>query len=207
MSKGFVVNPVFTGPLRNGFGYAIHRGRPVGSSVISLILGGCPSTVLLAVRPLVIHSLNTVLWRWLVPHILEKGLKGVQPLTAHGDPSPAVTRVIGAVRIGASVADRIPRLVLRRIVETMGSVRNLRAVRESLSVKASATGSLPIVQRSSLNVYGFSAVAPTTPAPSRSQMFPNADDRQPSKPHSFHKTMVPQILNWVNPKCYRLGLK
>lgn len=101
-----------------------------------------PSTIFWRVRPIVVNTLNRMLWRWSLPHIGVEVFKGVEPAFAHDDASPAVTRIRGNVGISATRLDVRPTAILRRVDHAVCSIGNACG----FAYKAAAASSMSTTQ-------------------------------------------------------------
>lgn len=112
---------------------------PVGS----LLLGSCPSTVLWAVRAVVVDPINGMIGRWFRPHVGEEAGE-VQPARVDGDAAPAVAfpgRVIG---VGAAPLESRPHAIQRMLVAiTRVAVRAVPRPLEAAAALSAARAQVP----------------------------------------------------------------
>ena len=108
-------------PSLDTFAHAINLKKTVASSVVCLLLRGCPAAILGAIISVIVFSVDGVLGAWSQSHVGDEVLKQV-PAFTYFDSATTVSFIICHLSICASKFHVIPRLKFWRVGHSMFEV-------------------------------------------------------------------------------------
>ena len=135
--KGLVVNPRDPGGLCQREALAVQLNPYGVASVAGLLRPGCPAAVAGGIGAVIVNALQSAARR-LRPHVAEERREARAPLRMHGDPATAVTWILRAVRIFATLFGVAPALVFGRCAPALGMAMCGGSGAGDLAPKASA---------------------------------------------------------------------
>lgn len=131
---------------------------PRGPTVVRLLLGCSPATVLWRVGTVIVDAVDRVCGRWPRPHVAQERLEVRSPSVADGDPAPAPVGVVGCQRVETTVLDSLPGVVFRRSAQPVSAIGS----RRPLALETSTRGN-PLTKVILAHTGGAAAVAVAQP--------------------------------------------
>jgi hypothetical protein len=130
-----VTESCFSSPFSQDQRSAVESNPVAPATVPALLRVQRPSAVPRRVRAIVVHPFDGMLRTWPPPHVRNKVLKRVPPPLANRDPATPIVGETLVVRIGASVAHRVPDAVFWRVRQPVCQVPRCRCFRHQAAAR------------------------------------------------------------------------
>ena len=119
ISNGSVVDAYFFSPLLKCLSLAVCCKQAIISFVIGLNFHYYPATIFRSVIPIIVNSVNAVIERWSITHIIKEVIKRLKPAIANSYASTAIMFKTFFILIKASGFHRVVSEIFRSAVQSV----------------------------------------------------------------------------------------